>query len=51
MADYLYKYYPIVDYALQNLKNEKVCFNSMRTFNDKREGEFHMTAKEPGSFE
>lgn len=51
MAEYLYKYYPIIDYALQSLKNEEVCFNSMRAFEDKREGEFHMAAKEPGPFE
>ena len=51
MAEYLYKYYPIIDYALQSLKNEEVCFNSMRAFEDKREGEFHMAAKEPGLFE
>lgn len=50
MTEYLYKYYPIVDYALQSLKNEEVCFNSMRAFRDKREGKFHMAAKEPGLF-
>lgn len=51
MTEYLYKYYPIIDYALQSLKNEEVCFNSMRAFEDKSEGEFHMAAKEPGIFE
>lgn len=51
MTEYLYKYYPIVDYALQSLINEEVCFNSMRAFEDKREGEVHMASKERGLFE
>lgn len=50
IAEYLYKYYPIVDYALNSLDREEVCFNSMRAFNDKQEGLFHMEARESGFY-
>lgn len=51
MAEYLYKYYPIVEYALASLEREEVCFNSMKAFNDDQEGKFHMAARESGVYD
>lgn len=45
MTRCLYKYYPIVEYALENLKNEEICFNTMSAFEDKTEGQFVMKSK------
>jgi hypothetical protein len=45
MTRYLYKYYPIVEYALESLKNEEICFNTIRAFKDKTEGQFIMKSK------
>lgn len=44
--EYLYKYYPIKDYALDDLNREEICFNTMSAFNDIQEGKFNMQAKE-----
>jgi len=51
MNEYLYKYYPIVNYALNSLAREDVCFNSMSAFNDIQEGKFSMAAREAGPFQ
>lgn len=50
MYKYLYKYYPIRDYSINNLINEEVCFNSMNEFNDTLEGKYNVVAKEKGVY-
>ena len=45
---FYYKYYPAKYYAIDNLKNCCLCFNSLRSFEDKTEGKFEFV-KEHGN--